>query len=243
MRLKCLSCNALTRMVYYCAALSPHVVDVELFELGLHNQPGNLRNRLQERIDQVSVQHYDAIALAYGLCGQATLGLTARTIPLVIPRAHDCITLFLGSRQRYQIQFEEQPGTYWYAVDYMERRENAGTALGFNTGSDVESQYDEYVRKYGKDNADYLMEVMGAWQSHYQRAAFVDVGIGDGAAVEAEAQAQAARRGWIFEHINGDAGLIRRLLNGEWNEDFLVLQPGQQIARSYDDDVIGIGET
>lgn len=40
---------------------------------------------------------------------------------LVIPRAHDCITLYLGSRQRYLEQFNARPGTYWYSLDYLER--------------------------------------------------------------------------------------------------------------------------
>jgi hypothetical protein len=241
MKIKCLCCNALTRMVYFCAALSPHQVDVDLFELGLHNQPGELRKQLQARIDEVSAENYDAIVLAYGLCGQATLGLTARRIPLVIPRAHDCITLFLGSRQRYQIEFEAEPGTYWYTLDYIERRENPGVSLGFGVGTDATSQYEEYVQKYGKDNADYLMEVMGQWQSHYQRAAFVDLNLGDGEPVAVEAEATAARRGWRFERLEGDIGLIRRLLDGEWNDDFLVLQPEQKIERAYDERVVEAG--
>jgi hypothetical protein len=33
--------------------------------------------------------------------------------------------------------------------------------------------------------------------------------------------------------------LIHRLLTGDWEEDFVVLQPGQQVAMTYDHDVIG----
>ena len=238
MKIKCLSCNALTRMTYFCAALSPHQVDVELFELGLHNQPSELHKRLQARIDEVSAEPYDAIVLAYGLCGQSPLGVTARRIPLVMPRAHDCITLFLGSRQRYQIEFENEPGTYWYTLDYIERRENPSVTLGFGLGADPAKQYEEYVAKYGKDNADYLMEVMGAWQTHYQRAAFIELNLGNGETVAAEAAAIAQRRNWRFERLEGDIGLIRRLIDAEWDEDFLVLQPGQKIERAYDAQVV-----
>jgi hypothetical protein len=114
--------------------------------------------------------------------------------------------------------------------------------MGSGTDTDLEAVYDEYVAKYGKDNADYLMEVMGAWQSHYQRAVYIDMGIGDGSAVEALAQAEAARRGWAFERLAGDLRLIQGLQSGEWNstaaEDFLVLAPGEQIEMSYDEDVL-----
>jgi hypothetical protein len=95
------------------------------------------------------------------------------------------------------------------------------------------------VQKYGADNADYLMEVMGAWQQHYKRAAYLDMGIGDSSTVAATAQAEAARRGWTFERLAGDLGLIRRLLWGEWDPaDYLILQPGQQIRMTYAEDIL-----
>lgn len=241
MRLKCLACEVLARPLYLCAAYSPHIVDLELLRRGLHNHPAGLRAELQERIDACSGQGYDAVVLGYGLCGQATAGLVARSIPLVIPRAHDCITLFLGSRQCYQQEFERYPGTYWYALDYLERSDGSsdGLALGAGGGSNIEAVYEEYVQKYGKDNADYLMEVMGAWQAHYQRAAYIDMGVGDGSRVEKLARADAARRGWLFEKLAGDLVLIRRLLYGDWDDDFLMLEPGQALIMTGDDQVIG----
>jgi hypothetical protein len=171
MRLKVISCEVLARPLYLNAARSPHIVDIELLKRGLHNTPALLRQQLQERVDQADNQGYDALLLGYGLCGQAVAGLSADQTQVVIPRAHDCITLFLGSRERYNQQFQETPGTYWYAHDYIERDDGAGTALSMGSGSDTDLQavYGEYVAKYGKDNADYLMEVMGAWQKHYQR--------------------------------------------------------------------------
>ncbi|HSN78638.1 MAG TPA: DUF1638 domain-containing protein, partial [Anaerolineae bacterium] len=219
----------------------PHIVDIELFPRGLHNTPAILRGRLQERIDAAAGQSYDAVVMAYGLCGQATAGLVAREKPVVVPRAHDCITIFLGGRERYDTQFEQQPGTYWYALDYMERDDGAGGSMGLGAGAGTEGQavYEQYVEKYGQDNADYLMEVMGQWQAHYKRAAFVDMGVGDGSRVERMAQEDAARRGWVFEKVAGDMVLVRRLLFGDWSEDFLVLAPGEQLSMTYDDSIIG----
>ncbi|HVN52774.1 MAG TPA: DUF1638 domain-containing protein [Anaerolineaceae bacterium] len=245
MWIKCITCEALARPVYLCAAHSPHIIDVELLRRGLHNTPGTLRERLQAIIHQASVPPYDAVVLVYGLCGQGTSGLVAGKLPLVIPKAHDCITLFLGSRQRYQEQFDRHPGTFWYAQDYIERDDGSGSALSMGSGTDVqlEAAYDEYVQKYGKENADYLMEVMGAWQSHYQRAAFIDMGLPDASGVEAKARDQAARRGWMFDRISGDLALIRRLLNGDWDTDFLVVLPGQRVRMTFDEDVIGVETT
>jgi len=240
MRLKCLACEALARIVYLCAARSPHVVDVELFKLGWHRDPDDLRARVQRSIDAAVGEGYDALILAYGLCGRATAGLVARDVPLVIPRAHDCITLFLGSRQRYQQQFTDKPGTYWYVRDYVERMDAQGTtlSLGADMGADADALYDEYVAKYGRDNADYLMEVMGAWREHYNRAAYIDMGFAESPEVESQTREEAQRRGWTFDRLAGDLVLIRRLLDGDWAEDFLVLPPGAEIQMSYDAQVV-----
>ena len=241
MRLKCLGCEVMARPIYLCAAHSPHIVDVEMLQRGLHNTPSNLRAHLQSRIDSAADQGYDAVVMAYGLCGQSTVGLTARDTPLVVPRAHDCITLFLGSRARYNQQFQQHTGTYWYTLDYVERGDGSDSALALGSGTDtqLEEVYNEYVEKYGEDNADYLMEVMGAWQSHYKRAAYIDLGVGDGSTVEEQARADATRRNWTFDRVAGNLILIRRLLEGDWDKDFLVLEPGQQLIMTYDDDIIG----
>jgi hypothetical protein len=242
MRLKCIGCDALARMIYWCAAQSPHLVDVAMFRLGLHRSPEDLQRRLQQEIDASAGQGYDAVIMAYGLCGRATAGITARDVPVVIPRAHDCITLFLGSRSRYTDQHENNPGTYWYSQDYIERGAQDGTLAALGAAGDdsfnIESEYDRYVEKYGKDNADYLMEVMGAWRSHYQRAAYIDMGLGGTPTVEQKARDEASRRGWAFERVAGDLVLIRRLLNGDWDADFLILQPGQKLGLSYDSNII-----
>jgi hypothetical protein len=241
-RIKCIGCEALARLVYYESALTPHIVDVDIVKLGLHAEPNGLRKILQDKIDAVQAVDYDIVALAYGLCGKATYGLTARNVPIVIPKAHDCITLFLGSREQYKEQFENKPGTYWYALDYVQRNSDPNTtlSLGASTiGNDLKATYEAYVEKYGSDNADYLMSIMGAWQQHYQRAAYIDMGIGDGGSVEAQAKGDADRRGWTFDRVQGDRILIHRLLFGEWEKDFLVLDPGQRVGMSYNDEVIG----
>ena len=241
MKIRCLSCEALARMVYFTAAYSPHMIDVDIIRLGLHNTPDLLRNTLQAKIDGLSGMEYDAVVLAYGLCGKSTQGLVARDVPVVIPRAHDCITLFLGSRKKYQTEFENKPGTYWYALDYLERRENSGTALSLGASDlaqNLQKTHLEYVEKYGKDNADYLMTIMGAWQAHYQRAVYVDMGVGDGAQVEQLARTDAADRGWTFERMQGDLVLVKKLLYAQWDADFQVLQPGERLGMTFDEEIV-----
>jgi hypothetical protein len=248
MKLKCIGCEVLARPIYLAAANSPHVIDLELIQYGLHQHPQVLRNRIQSAINASQGQGYDAILLAYGLCGKSTHGIktpalteSAPGLRLIIPKAHDCITLFLGGRERYDHEFATTPGTYWYVQDYLERDDGSGAnlSIGANTSADAEEAYEDYVARYGKDNADYLMEVMGAWQSHYHRAAYIDLGIGNGNLTEEKAKRDAARRGWVYERLAGDMVLIRRLLFGEWDDDFLVVPPGQTITMTFDKQILG----
>ena len=243
LRLRCIGCEVLARPLYLAAATSRHIVDVDLLRRGLHDVPANLRDRLQAMILETDAIAYDAVVLGYALCGQATAGLRAGPVPLVVPRAHDCITLFLGDRERYRRESTEDPGTFWYAQDYVEREDAPGaglTGLGIGGGTEdaMKATHAEYVRLYGQDNADYLMEALGAWRSHYDRAAYIDLAVADGSAVEARARDDADRRGWRFEKIAGDMLLVRRLLAGDWDRDFLVVRPGERVAMSYDDDVL-----
>lgn len=240
MRLRLIACEVLAREIYQCAATSQHVIDVELLKKGLHDTPDLLRAELQGRIDAVPAGQYDAIVLGYGLCSNSTAGLTARTIPLIMPRAHDCITLYLGSKERYMEEFGAQPGTYYYTADYVERGggETDSVALGSEDRL-LKGHYEEFVEKYGEENARYLMEVSGSWMQNYTRAAFVEMGLVPFLKYDELARLEAQEKGLAYEELRGDIMLIQRLLRGGWEaEDFLVVPPGASTVATYDDRVI-----
>ena len=81
-----------------CAAVarSANLVDIEFLPKGLHDigQAG-MSSRLAEVLSGVDESRYEAILLGYGLCSNGLVGLGHAPInSLVVPRAHDCITLF-----------------------------------------------------------------------------------------------------------------------------------------------------
>jgi hypothetical protein len=110
MRLRIVACEIFFRELSHLAARSPRKVDVEFLPKGLHDQGGGvMRERLQAAIDATDPARHDAVALGYGLCNNGLVGLEARTMPLVLVRAHDCVTAFLGDRARYARYFDERP--------------------------------------------------------------------------------------------------------------------------------------
>ena len=192
----------------------------------------------------VDGEKYDAVVLAYGLCGKALDGITAMKTALVLPKAHDCITVFLGSRDRYQEKFQEEPGTFWYIRDYVERssEDELDGFGGPGLYEDADRLFHEYVEKYGEDNALFLMKEMSAWQSHYKRAVFIDTGIGPPDGTSSIARQKAHSQGWNYQELKADFVLLERLLEGDWQEDFLVLNPGQKIQMAVTDEVIQISD-
>jgi hypothetical protein len=238
MRLKLIACEVLAREFYRLSALTPHIIDVELVTKDLHDYPELLRQELQERINRVS-DGYDYILLGYGLCGNATAGLTPSSIPLVIPRVHDCISLYLGSKERYLEQFLSHPGTYYYSRGWLERRGKKERKDSIQDAFLQEIQFRDLAMKYGEDNARYLMEVMGEWQKRYNRAAFISMEIGNEGEFKNYVATLAEENGWNFEELKGSFSLLERFCNLNLDEkDFLIVPSGSQIHPSYDEKVM-----
>jgi hypothetical protein len=198
-----------------------------------------MSSRIQSAIDATDPTRYDAILLAYGLCNYGVRGLHA-PLPVVLPRAHDCITLLLGSRQRYDEYFAANPGTYYKSPGWIERNSDPNDSPASITSRlGLLRDREALVAKYGEENADFLMETMGDWLQNYSKLAFIDTGVGDTARYLDFATSFARDKGWEMEHVSGSLALIERLLSGDWpDEDFLVLAPGNRIEASWDRSIV-----
>jgi hypothetical protein len=237
------------------AATSPARVDIQFLRKGLHDlSTPDMVSKVQATIDSVdSAAGYEAILLGYARCNDGLVGVTARGIPLVIPRAHDCITFFFGSRDAYRAYFDSHPGTYYLTTGWSERstnessenpqalREYAQPAYGQKGVMGklgLTESYEEMVRKYGKQNADFLHEMLGDWMRNYSNFLYLRMDICDEESFIEAARRDAAKRGWTLEMRKGDLSLLQRLFNGPWNEDFVVVPPGWHIVARNDDRVL-----
>jgi hypothetical protein len=234
-----LTCGVFARHISALAEQNPATVTVRLLEQGLHMRPKSLHEALQAQIDSVAPNIYDAILLVYGLCGQAVVGLTARHTPLVMPRAHDCVTLYLGSRERYISEFTAHPGTYWFSAGVVEQH---GSSVGMGAGMALisESDYQDWINRFGEDNAQYLREMNEMWHRAYERAAFIETGMGSEVSGEQYAQSIANKYDWQYTKLKGNLRLLKMLLAGEWvSSEFLIVPPKQSISFTGDDQLIG----
>ena len=111
--LSVIACNVLEAEVRHWGAGLAQIGEFVFLPQGLHNEPVRLQRELQAAIDRAEANPaVDAIALVYGLCSRGVENLRHPRCPLVIARAHDCVTLFLGDKDRYADSLKAHPGTY-----------------------------------------------------------------------------------------------------------------------------------
>jgi len=249
MYLRIVACEVLFREISHLAALSPQVIDLDFVPQGLHDTPALGRQDLQARLEAVPSGKYDAILLGYGLCSKILSGLRATNTRLVVPRAHDCITLFLGSKERYQECFNSRPGTYYFTSGWLECRRRRGELNSSGYGGFLpapstparEQLYAEWVAKYGEDQAKYLAETMAQWADNYSHGVLIDFDFARHLNLREQVQSICADRGWAYGEIDGQLSLMKRWVNGDWPEsEFLIVPPGRAIAPAFDDSVIGL---
>ena len=213
------------REAYYCAARSENVIDVVLMPQGLHDTPDELRRQVQKALDNtldIQGRPYDASLLGYGLCSNGIVGLAAK-IPIIVPRGHDCITLLLGSKEKYKEYFDSHLGVYWYSTGWIEAGKQPSQER-------YERLLAEYKEKYGQDNAEYLMEIEQDWITQYNWATYVDWGLANTEKYRQYTRRCAEFLKWNFDELKGSPALMQRLVDGDWDEnDFLIVKPERKI--------------
>ena len=207
MRAKIIACETVGEEL---RNLMPGNIQYKFLEFGLHCTPEKLNEALQREIDETG-EDIDIILLGYGMCAKGAIGLEARRFTLVIPRVDDCIALFLGSRDEYARQMQKAPGTFYLTKGWIEG------------GDDPYTVYLKMREKYGDEKA-YRLEKMVI--EHYTRLALINTGNYNLEKYRQYASMVAAFFDMEFEEIPGKNTLLEGLVKGDWNGDFVVVEPG-----------------
>ena len=193
--------------------LLPKGTTYQKLELGLHTYPDRLRASLQAAIDSADPAA-DTILLGYGLCSRAVAGLRSARHTLVIPKVDDCIAIFLGSAAEYDRQHQNEPGSLYLTKGWIE----AGAPF---------NGHEELIHRWGREKADMIQARM---LKNYTRLVFIRTGNGDLELYRQRSQDAAARLNLRYEEIAGSGELIRRMVSGPWDLDFVVVPPGREIS-------------
>lgn len=227
------ACQVLQGEIELLSSGATHVACVQYFEIGLHDHPDKLRETLQKHIDSLDERaDIDVIVLGYGLCGLGTAGLRARRHPLVIPRAHDCITLFFGSKEKYAESQASCPGCYYYTPGWNRARRVPGPDRLAALRASLEGRFDA-------EDIEFLVDTEKNQWAARGVAIYLELQTPDANAEADYARGCAEHLGWSFRHVHGDPTLLRDLIWCHWdNERFLNVGPSQKITHTVDASII-----
>lgn len=214
----------MNRKIICCSVFKPYIeklnqqyqkeLNIEYYEVKLHNEPKKLFELLQNKINELS--GFDEILIMYGLCGHATSDLRAKDCPITLLKVHDCFSILLGGKDRFIELFSNRLSTGWNSASY--RLDD----FGYNKTS---QEYLNYVEEYGEDNADYLMETLYGNQG---QKIYLDFGLNE--------DKENLQEGHSFEVISGSYKQIEEIIFHDVrnNNHTLTLYPNEKIKLEYD---------
>lgn len=232
-----ITCEIFFREVCYFAAKSEEILDVIFLPKGLHDLGGEkMREILQKEIDKADEKDYSRIILGYALCNNGTVSLMAEKTPIIIPRAHDCITVFLGSKEKYQEYFFKNPGTYFHTSGWIERGEPEGQYFDSQLGP--KQLLEDYIKKYGEENGRYLWKTLNP-EKNYSKIAYIYLDIPVLPDFHDLSKKVANEKNWKWEEIKGDPKLFEKLISGPYNKgEFLIVPPHHKIIATNNENII-----
>jgi hypothetical protein len=199
-------------------AFKPEGVEIRYLPQGLHNTPKQMPERLQEQIDLLP-QDIGRLVLAYGLCSMGVTGIIAPECGMYIPKAHDCITILLGSLEAYAKAQKEQVGTYWLTPGWVAEKQDP---LGFMHG--------KYSERVGPEMAERAVHIE---LQNYTHISLINTGVGDIEALQRRTKLNADHFGKIYSEVRGDPRYFRRILQGPWDDKhFFYFPPGQKVTQN-----------
>jgi len=182
---------------------------------GLHNSPELLKKHLQEELDHLS--NVDQVLLAFGYCGNALLELTPPSYKMIFPRVDDCISLLLGS-SRNRKEISGAMGTYFLTKGWLENERN------------IWFEYQETVKRHGKTRTDQIYKLL---LKHYERLGIIETGAYQLESILETTHTIAETLELKHEVIPGTLEYLKKLLTGPWDEEFVIINPGETVTLTH----------
>lgn len=209
-----IACRMLEDELLQAKELSRCSAEIIWLEKQLHTAPHKLQAALQQAISAVPAGHN--ILLAFCRCGNALLGLESPCCRMVVPRFEDCLqmlrSLSPGSRPSPDIR-----------TLYATR--------GWLHGE--RSFLDEYcacLARYGEETTRRVYDVM---LGSYRQLTLVDTGAFPLGPEMERAQDTARALGLAYNEEKGGNRVLEKMLSGKWNDDFILLNPGETLTAEH----------
>jgi len=207
-----LGCSSLLSHIEAAQAKMQTNFPVMLLDRKYHADPKLMRQEIEKQLQQLP-DEADTILVAMGFCGGSWQDVRPGR-RLVMPRVDDCVTLLLHTDE--QPHFNLKQGRHFYLRDT-------------DTGDySLAAMQRSLCEQHGEDQG---QAIFRSWFAIYRDADIIDTGVYDSQAADflAEAQHSAELAGCRLNHVPGSNLLLEKLVSGRWDEQFVVVEPGQKI--------------
>ncbi|HHU31586.1 MAG: DUF1638 domain-containing protein [Zhaonellaceae bacterium] len=171
----------------------------------LHRSPEKLHAEIQQLLNETN--GYELIILGFGLCGNALNDIKTTNCPVIMPRIHDCVPVFLGSKAKYETLHKENMRTFYY-VSSMDM---------------VREDYERSLAKYGLNKSKRLFAAMF---KNYNRFLYIHTNNSRNNKAYEEVQNFASIVELPCDEIKGSLDYLEKLINGPWDkEQFITIPP------------------
>lgn len=187
---------------------------IEWIPQHLHNTPDKLHTYLQEAINKN--QDYGRIIICVSSCGGSTIGLHSDKTKLIIPRTRDCLDILLSDKTLSTLN--RPANGVFYTKGWI----------------DFWKQSDHYLPKLeesmGKEKAHaYLRKLYNGFNKFY----IIDTGLGQVDEIKDALASFIAVLNGTCQVIPGHYGILRKIAQGHFDDDFIITKPGEAVPNGY----------
>ncbi|MGL4393051.1 MAG: DUF1638 domain-containing protein [Fusobacteriaceae bacterium] len=230
--IKIISCNIFENMLQKILKEKSFQFEVKYIGMENHVVPSKLKELIVKEIRETEAdKKYSKIILLYGLCGNAIEGIDS-SLPIIVPKAHDCCAIFLESGKKFYENFSERLSAEWYTTDYLEKIEELKKVDENFKMNYSRNSLDFYIEKYGDDNGRYLFDILS---NNKKEIIFIET-----MSENDEKNINYLKKQYeCVEIVKGGKAFIEKLLEEKKVDDeVLYLKAGEKITPTYDENVI-----
>lgn len=210
-----LSCSSLQAYVEAAQAKQGTDYPVIYIDRKYHADPKVMKQKIIEE-EAGMPKTVDTVLVAMGFCG-GSWDHVVFSRKTVIPRVDDCVSLLLQKTDAYVPNLKQMGHMYMVEVDPDD--------------FDMERLFTDIPEEYQGFDAEELYRM---FFGNYGYLDIVDTGLNDCYSEEyaIKAQKNADLMDAALDYVEGSNHLLEKLVGGQWDEQFLVAEPGHLIRHA-----------
>ena len=180
-----------------------------------HVEPEKMKTVIREEFDRKNIEP-ETILVAMGFCGGVWDQVQAQ-VKTIIPRVDDCVSLLLATDDQYIPNRKETGHLYLYEDD--PEKFSALSLL---------KDYCKAAGEFQKMDEETLFHM---WFDQYGFLDIIDTGYNDcyEETYAEQTQKNADMIHAVLDYVQGSNRILEKLVSGNWDEQFLIAEPGHLI--------------